>query len=109
MGKRLDVGNLSYSLKSTELEEIFRAAGEVVNVKIVMDQETGRSKGFAFVEMATLQDAQKAIDALHGHDFLGRSLTVSEAREQAPRVGNGTGFSGMSRRGGGGFDRGRRN
>jgi RNA recognition motif-containing protein len=78
---------------------LFGADGrQVSSVRILSDRETGRSRGFGFVEMATPEDAQKALEALNGKDFMGRPLTVNEAREQAPREG---GFAG----GGGGRDR----
>jgi len=106
MGKRLYVGNLSYSLKSTDLEEVFRAAGEVVNVKVVMDQETGRSKGFAFVEMATDDQGAQAIETLNGKEVGGRALKVTEANPRPERPAGGgqrPGGSGGER---GGFSRG---
>ena len=99
MGKRLYVGNLSYSLKAPELEE-------VVNVKVVMDQETGRSKGFAFVEMATDDQGTKAIETLNGKDIGGRALKVTEANPRPEKPTGGArppGGSGGER---GGFSRG---
>lgn len=102
MGKRLYVGNLAYSLKSGDLEEVFRAAGEVVHVKVVTDQETGRSKGFAFVEMATDDQGAQAIESLNGKDVGGRALKVTEANPRPERpAGGGGGFRG-NREGGGG-------
>jgi RNA recognition motif-containing protein len=108
MGKRLYVGNLSYSLKSQDLEEVFRSAGEVLNVKVVMDQETGRSKGFAFVEMATDDQGAQAIESLNGKDVGGRALKVTEANPRPERpAGGGGGFKGSERTGDrGGFSRG---
>ena len=106
MGKRLYVGNLSYSLKAPELEEVFKAVGEVVNVKVVMDQETGRSKGFAFVEMATDEQGTKAIETLNGKDIGGRALKVTEANPRPDKPTGGArppGGSGGER---GGFSRG---
>jgi|APGre2960657468_1045069.scaffolds.fasta_scaffold03068_3 RNA recognition motif-containing protein len=106
MGKRLYVGNLSYSLKAPELEEVFKAVGEVVNVKVVMDQETGRSKGFAFVEMATDDQGTKAIETLNGKDIGGRALKVTEANPRPEKPTGGArppGGSGGER---GGFSRG---
>jgi RNA recognition motif-containing protein len=106
MGKRLYVGNLSYSLKATDLEEAFKAVGEVLNVKIVMDQETGRSKGFAFVEMATDDQGNQAIETLNGKDIGGRALKVTEANPRPERPTGGArppGGSGGER---GGFSRG---
>lgn len=99
MGKRLYVGNLAYSLKSQDLEEVFRAAGEVVHVKVVMDQETNRSKGFAFVEMATDDQAATAIETLNGKDVGGRALKVTEANPRPERPAGG-GFRGAPREGG---------
>ena len=106
MGKRLYVGNLSYSLKAPELEEVFKVVGEVVNVKVVMDQETGRSKGFAFVEMATDEQGTKAIETLNGKDIGGRALKVTEANPRPDKPTGGArppGGSGGER---GGFSRG---
>lgn len=106
MGKRLYVGNLSYSLQQKDLEEVFRSAGEVLNVKVVMDQETGRSKGFAFVEMATDDQGAQAIETLNGKEVGGRALKVTEAnpRPERPAAGAGGFSSGSSNRGG--FSRG---
>ena len=107
MGKRLYVGNLSYSLTSPDLEEVFKAAGEVVNVKIVMDQETGRSKGFAFVEMATDDQAAQAIETLNGKDVGGRGLKVTEANPRPERGASAPRSVGAERTGDrGGFSRG---
>ena len=117
MNKKLYIGNLPFTAEENQLQSLFGSDGrQVISVRILSDKATGRSRGFAFVEMATLEDAQKAIDALHGHDFLGRSLTVIEAREQAPRTGEGMGGAGgrggfgSGGRGGrrGGFDSGGR-
>ncbi len=107
MNKKLYVGNLSFSAEESALEALFSEDGrQVASVRILNDRETGRSRGFGFVEMATPEDAQKAIEALNGRDFMGRPLTVNEAREQAPRSGGGGrgGFGG----GGGRGDRGGR-
>ena len=106
MGKRLYVGNLSYSLKAPELEEIFKAVGEVVNVKVVMDQETGRSKGFAFVEMATDDQGTQAIETLHGKDVGGRALKVTEANPRPERPSGGARAPGGSGGERGSFSRG---
>ena len=106
MGKRLYVGNLSYSLKAPELEEIFKAVGEVVNVKVVMDQETGRSKGFAFVEMATDDQGTQAIDTLNGKDVGGRALKVTEANPRPERPSGGARAPGGSGGERGSFSRG---
>lgn len=83
MSKRLYVGNLPYSTTETELQELFSTHGEVTQVDLVMDRETGRPRGFGFVEMSS--GADEAIDALHGHSLGGRSLTVNEARARTPR------------------------
>jgi len=99
MGKRLYVGNLPYQCEEAQLRALFEQDGrQVEEVKIVTDRETGRPRGFAFVEMATDSQAQAAVSALHGKPFGGRPLTVSEARERAPGGGGGGGGGG---RGGG--------
>lgn len=88
MGKRLYVGNLSYSITETDLQEAFRAEGhEVSEVKLVLDRETGRPRGFAFVEMATDEGATHAITNLNGRELMGRPITVSEARERTGGAG----------------------
>jgi RNA recognition motif-containing protein len=111
MGKRLYVGNLSYQVDSSELEQMFAAHGSVQSAEVVSDRMTGRSKGFGFVEMGTDEEAQKAIAALNGQQNNGRALTVNEAkpREDRPRGGGGGGGGGYGGgRGGGGRDRGDR-
>jgi len=96
MGKRLYVGNLPYSIEEGQLRALFEQDGrKVTEVKIVTDRETGRPRGFAFVEMSTDDEAQAVIGSLHGTDVGGRTITVNEARERSPRGG---GFGG----GGGG-------
>lgn len=107
MGKKLYVGNLSYNVNNSELEEMFAPHGTVESASIITDRDTGRSKGFGFVEMGTDQQAQSAIDALHGKEIGGRSLTVNEARPREDRGGFGGGGGG-GRRDGGGFGGGRR-
>jgi len=103
MGKRLYVGNLSYNVTEGELREVFAEGGRnVVEVKVVMDRDTGRPRGFAFVEMGTDEEATGAISSLSGREIQGRPINVSEARERAPRSGGGGGFGG----GGGGRGRG---
>lgn len=95
MGKRLYVGNLSYALKSNDLEDVFRKVGEVVSAKVVTDMETGRSKGFAFVEMATDELGAKAIESLNGQEVGGRALKVTEANPRPERpAGSGNRFGG---------------
>src|SRR6185503_17786959 len=110
MNKKLYVGNLPFSAEEAQLTALFAGDGrQVASVRILSDKETGRSRGFGFVEMATPEDAQKAIDALNGHDFMGRPLTVNEAREQEPRSGGGGGGRGdRGGYGGGGGGRGDR-
>jgi RNA recognition motif-containing protein len=101
MGKKLYVGNLSYSVDSSELEKLFSAHGTVSSAQIISDRETGRSKGFGFVEMNSDAEAQAAVAALNGQDYQGRTLTVNEARPREERPG-GFGGGGGSRGGGGG-------
>ena len=79
------VGNISYGISEEELKELFGQYGEVVSVKIITDRETGRSRGFAFVEMSNDEEAKKAIEELNGKENNGRTLTVNEARPRAPR------------------------
>jgi cold-inducible RNA-binding protein len=101
MGTRLYVGNLPYSADEEQLKTLFSEGGrQVTEVRIVTDRDTGRPRGFAFVEMGTQADADAAVNALNGKDFGGRALTVNEAREQTPRRGGG--FGGGGDRGGGG-------
>ena len=102
MGKKLYVGNLGYGVTGNDLEKMFGAHGTVKSAQVITDRDTGRSKGFAFVEMGTDQEAQAAIAALNGKDVDGRSMTVNEARPQEPRSGGGSGFGGGHGRGGGG-------
>ncbi|MGX2040225.1 RNA recognition motif domain-containing protein [Methylocaldum sp. MU1018] len=97
MSKRLYVGNLSYSIRNNELEQLFAAYGVVESANVIMDRDTGRSKGFGFVEMSSDQEAQAAISALNGKEVEGRSLTVNEARPPQDKGGFGGG-----RRGNGG-------
>ncbi len=97
MGKRLYVGNLKYTTTDDQLREMFEAHGTVTSAQVIMDRETGRSKGFGFVEMGSDQDAQKAIEALNGQEIDGRALTVNEARPKT-EGGGGRGYGG----GGGG-------
>jgi len=102
MGKKLYVGGISYSTTEDALHGLFTQAGNVDSVKVITDRDTGRSKGFAFVEMATDSAAQDAISKFNGTEFDGRRLTVNEARPQAPREGRGGGGFGGGRGGGGG-------
>ncbi len=89
MGKRLYVGNLSYGVNSSELEELFSSYGTVQSAQVISDRESGRSKGFGFVEMGSDGDAQSAIEALNGQEHEGRPLTVNEARPREDRGGGG--------------------
>jgi RNA recognition motif-containing protein len=104
MGKKLYVGNLSYQVDSTELEQLFGQHGQVVSAQIINDRDTGRSKGFGFVEMSSDEEAAAAIAALNGQEHGGRALTVNEARprEDRPRGGGGGGGGGGYGGGGGG-------
>lgn len=85
MGKKLYVGNLSYSVDSEQLAQMFGEIGTVDSSNVIMDRDSGRSKGFGFVEMADDQAAETAISKFNGAEFSGRALTVSEAKPQAPR------------------------
>lgn len=87
MAAKLFVGSLPFSTTSDQLREIFAKAGQVTEANVVMDKMTGRSRGFGFVEMATEEDAKKAIDTVNGTEVDGRKIFVSEARPQAPRDG----------------------
>lgn len=100
MGKKLYVGNLTYQVSSADLEELFSEFGTVQSAQVIQDRDTGRSKGFGFVEMSSDAEAQAAIQGLHDQDHNGRRLTVNEARPREPRPGGGGG-------GGGGYGGGR--
>jgi len=97
MGKKLYVGNLPYSANEKLLSDLFSQCGIVESVKLITDRDTGRSKGFGFVEMSSDSEAESAITKFNGADNDGRPMTVNEAKPQAPRENRG-----------GGFDRGRR-
>ena len=101
MGKKLYVGNLGYSVMNADLEGLFAPFGDVRSVQVIQDRETGRGKGFAFVEMASDQEASAAIAGLSGKEHDGRALTVNEARPREERGGTGGG------RGRGGYGGGR--
>ncbi|MFL6227954.1 MAG: RNA recognition motif domain-containing protein [Pyrinomonadaceae bacterium] len=104
MATRLYVGNLSFRVTGDELHELFSQAGEVSSANVVTDRETQRSRGFGFVEMATDEGAQAAIEQFNGKDFQGRNLTVNEARPRADQGGGGRGgYGGGGGRGGGGY------
>jgi RNA recognition motif-containing protein len=92
MGRKLYVGNLPYEIGETDLQDLFARAGSVESVNVMRDQMTGRARGFAFVEMGTDEEAQKAIRELNEFQVGGRNLTVNEARPKAARPGGG--FSG---------------
>lgn len=106
LGKKLYVGNLSYGVDNSMLEQQFGAHGSVQSAQIIIDRDTGRSKGFGFVEMGSDQEAQAAISALNGKELDGRAITVNEARPQAAGGGGGGGGFGGKRGGGGGGGRG---
>ena len=101
MGRRLYVGNLPYSTSEDQLTELFSRAGKVDNVRVMRDMATGRARGFAFVEMSSDDEAQKAITELHEHQLDGRALVVNEARPK-PEGGFGGGAGGRGRGGFGG-------
>jgi RNA recognition motif-containing protein len=100
LGKKLYVGNLPFTATEANLTEIFTQAGKVESARIIVDRASGRSKGFGFVEMASDEDAAKAISQFNGADYGGRPMTVSEARPQEPREGGGFGGGGGGGRGG---------
>ena len=101
MGKKLYVGNLAFGVSDGDLQQLFEAHGTVQSAQVIMDRDTGRSKGFGFVEMGSDQEAQAAIAALNGKEVDGRSLTVNEARPKEDG-GGGRGGSGGGRGGSGG-------
>jgi hypothetical protein len=104
MGNKLYVGNLPYQMRDSDLEQAFGQFGQVTSAKVMMERETGRSKGFGFVEMASDAEAQAAINGMNGQPLGGRSVVVNEARpmEQRPRTGGGGG-GGYGGGGGGGY------
>ena len=110
MGKKLYVGNLAYGVTDSDLQQMFEAHGTVQSAQVIMDRDTGRSKGFGFVEMGSDQEAQAAIAALSGKEVDGRTLTVNEARpkEGGGGGGGGRGGYGGGRGGSGGYGGGRR-
>src|ERR1700736_924790 len=108
MGKKLYVGNLGYGITDSDLLKMFEAYGTVESAQIIMDRDTGRSKGFGFVEMKTDQEAQAAITALNGQDSGGRALTVNEAKPRTEGGGGRGGFGGGRGGSGGGGGGGRR-
>lgn len=104
MGNKLYVGNLPYTVRDGDLEQAFGAFGSVTSAKVMMERDTGRSKGFGFVEMGSDAEAQAAIEGMHGQALGGRNLVVNEARpmEARPPRSGGGGFGGPRREGGGG-------
>ncbi len=100
MGKKLYVGNLSYSVTNASLEDLFAPFGRVTSAQVIQDRDTGRSKGFGFVEMADDNAAQQAISGLHEKEHDGRNLTVNEAKPREDRGGGGGGYGGGGSRGG---------
>jgi len=98
VGKKLYVGNLAYQVGDADLEQLFSEFGTVQSVQVIQDRDTGRSKGFGFVEMGSEAEAQAAIQGLHDQEVNGRRLTVNEAKPREPRSGGG-GYGG----GGGGY------
>src|SRR5207253_10832399 len=102
MGKKLYVGNLAYGVTDSDLQQLFEAHGTVQSAQVIMDRDTGRSKGFGFVEMGSDQEAQAAIAALNGKEVDGRALTVNEARPKPEGGGKRGGFGGGGGGGGGG-------
>ena len=105
MGNKLYVGNLPYSVRDGDLEQAFSAFGAVTSAKVMMERDTGRSKGFGFVEMGSDAEAQAAIEGMHGQALGGRNIVVNEARPMEPRPprSGGGGFGGGRREGGGGY------
>ena len=115
MGNKLYVGNLPYSFRDEDLQQTFSQYGSVSSAKVMMERDTGRSKGFGFVEMGSDAEAQSAIQGVHGQSFGGRDLVVNEARPMEARpprtggggfgggAGGGGGYGGGGRSGGGGY------
>ena len=109
MGNKLYVGNLPYSVRDSDLEQAFSQFGAVTSAKVMMERDTGRSKGFGFVEMGSDAEAQSAIQGVHGQNYGGRDLVVNEARPMEARpprsggFGGGGGYGGGGRSGGGGY------
>ena len=105
MGNKLYVGNLPYQMRDSDLEQAFSQFGQVTSAKVMMERETGRSKGFGFVEMGSAEEARAAIEGMNGQNYGGRDLVVNEARpmEQRPRGFGGGGGGGYGGGGGGGY------
>ena len=106
MGNKLYVGNLAYSIRDNDLEQAFSQFGTVTSAKVMMERDTGRSKGFGFVEMGSDAEAQAAINGMNGQPLSGRSVVVNEARPMEPRPPRSGGYGGGG--GGGGYGGGRR-
>ena len=102
MGNKLYVGNLPYSFRDSDMEQAFAQYGTVTSAKVMMERDTGRSKGFGFVEMGSPAEAQAAIQGMNGQQIGGRGLVVNEARPMEPRSGGGGGGGGRGFGGGGG-------
>lgn len=102
MGNKLYVGNLPYAFRDSDLEQTFGQYGSVSSAKVMMERDTGRSKGFGFVEMGSDAEAQAAIQGVHGQNFGGRDLVVNEARPMEPRAPRSGGYGGGGAGGGGG-------
>ncbi len=102
MGNKLYVGNLPYTVRDEDLQQSFSAFGNVASAKVMMERDTGRSKGFGFVEMGSDAEAQAAIQGMNGQSLGGRSVTVNEARPMEARPPRTGGFGGGDRSGGGG-------
>ena len=105
MSAKLFVGNLSFNLTENDLQDAFAAHGTVLEANLMMDRATGRPRGFGFVTMSTPEEAQKAIEAMHGKELAGRALTVNLARPREERPGGGGGGGRREFRGGGGGGR----
>ena len=103
MSRKLYVGNLTYNVNETDLEALFTPFGSVQSAQVIVDRDTNRSKGFAFVEMDSDAEAQAAIQGLNGNEHDGRNLTVNEAKPREPRPGGGGYGGGGGRSGGGGY------
>jgi RNA recognition motif-containing protein len=100
MGRKLYVGNMSYNMDSSALEQLFSAHGTVQSAEVIADRDTGRSKGFGFIEMGSDEEAQAAIAAMNGQEHDGRALTVNEAKPKEKRPGGSFGGGGRGRSGG---------